>query len=73
MRGVSGRLAVMDLPVDLTTLSADQLRTLAAQLTVQLADREREVGEKERELQCGSRRKLRQANFRMPDYASVSV
>jgi len=51
MRGVSGRLAVMDLPVDLTTLSADQLRTLAAQLACQLADREREVGEKERELQ----------------------
>ncbi|MEM5291888.1 IS66 family transposase, partial [Paraburkholderia sabiae] len=41
----------MDLPVDLTTLSPDQLRALAAQLAVQLADREREVGEKERELQ----------------------
>lgn len=50
MRGVSGRLGVMDLP-DLTTLSPDQLRTLAAQLAVQLAHREREVGEKERELQ----------------------
>jgi transposase len=41
----------MDLPVDLAALSADQLRTLAAQLAVQLADREREVDEKERELQ----------------------
>jgi transposase len=51
MRGVSGRLGVMDLPVDLATLSPDQLRILAAQLVVQLADREREVGEKERELQ----------------------
>ena len=51
MRGVSGRLGVMDLPVDLATLSPDQLRTLAVQLAVQLADKEREVGEKERELQ----------------------
>jgi transposase len=51
MRGVSGRLGVMDLPVDLATLSPDQLRALAAQLVVQLAEREREVGEKERELQ----------------------
>ncbi|WJZ79906.1 hypothetical protein QEN71_42830 (plasmid) [Paraburkholderia sabiae] len=34
---MSGRLDVMDLPVDLTTLSPDQLRALAAQLAVQLA------------------------------------
>ncbi|MDR8402339.1 IS66 family transposase [Paraburkholderia sp. USG1] len=41
----------MDLPADLATLSSDQLRALASQLAVQLADREREVGEKQRELQ----------------------
>ncbi|WP_087738480.1 IS66 family transposase [Paraburkholderia piptadeniae] len=41
----------MDQPVDLATLSADQLRTLATELVAQLADRQREVGEKERELQ----------------------
>lgn len=33
-----------------TTLSADPLRALAAHLAVQLADKEHEVGEKEREL-----------------------
>jgi transposase len=41
----------MDPPVDLATLSNDQLPTLAMELDAQLADRQREVGEKERKLQ----------------------
>ncbi|CAB3773568.1 hypothetical protein LMG29542_07322 [Paraburkholderia humisilvae] len=40
----------MNLPVDPATLSPDPLRALVAQPAVQLADREREVGETEQEL-----------------------
>jgi transposase len=40
----------MSLPADLATLNPEQLRTLAAQLIVQVQEKEREVGEKEREL-----------------------
>lgn len=40
----------MSLPADLATLSPEQLRTLAAELIVQVKEKEREIGEKEREL-----------------------
>ncbi|TCW78862.1 IS66 family transposase [Burkholderia sp. SRS-46] len=41
----------MDLPTDLDSLSPEQLRALAAQLIVQVTEKEREACEKERELQ----------------------
>lgn len=40
----------MNLPADLNALSPEQLRTLAAQLIAQVQEKEREAGEKEREL-----------------------
>jgi len=41
----------MSLPADLAALSPEQLRMLAAELIVQVKEKERELGEKERELQ----------------------